>query len=157
MPEEYRVWKEKMDAIEQKRVVQAASQATAEAERLAELRSGNRAARAGPASNSGSGVATSGGSAAAANSVQYASAAEAAEAFKDMLAEKKISTIAKMREVQELCQSDERWDALKTQGEKKQALAEYQVTCPLIAHAPEQMIFIVSVFLIAPPDQALEA
>jgi hypothetical protein len=33
----------------------------------------------------------------------------------------------KMKEVQDLCQSDPRWNALKTAGDKKQALAEYQV------------------------------
>eukprot|EP00128_Syssomonas_multiformis_P015575 Colp12_sorted_trinity150504_noHs@4141 len=31
-----------------------------------------------------------------------------------------------MKEVQDLCQHDVRWEALKSQGEKKQALAEYQ-------------------------------
>ncbi len=39
----------------------------------------------------------------------------------------KVTSIAKMREVQDLCQQDPRWEALKSQGEKKQALAEYQV------------------------------
>ena len=33
----------------------------------------------------------------------------------------------KMKEVIELCQADVRYSALKTGGEKKQALAEYQV------------------------------
>ena len=33
----------------------------------------------------------------------------------------------KMKEVIELCQADIRYSALKTGGEKKQALAEYQV------------------------------
>jgi hypothetical protein len=33
----------------------------------------------------------------------------------------------KMKEVQDLCQSDPRFNALKSGGEKKQALAEYQV------------------------------
>lgn len=135
MPEEYRVWKEKMDAIEQKRAVQAASQAAAEVDRLADLKAGNKGARAGPASGSGGGNAI----AAAVSSVQYASATEAAEAFKDMLAEKKVPTIAKMKEVQDLCQGDERWEALKTQGEKKQALAEYQVSNAFINPCGKQV------------------
>jgi hypothetical protein len=49
------------------------------------------------------------------------------EAFKALLTEKKISTSLKFKEVVELCQDDVRFGALKTAGEKKQALAEYQV------------------------------
>jgi hypothetical protein len=131
MPEEYRVWKEKMDAVEQKRAAQVAALAVAEEERIAAAKLGKAgraaahaavAAGAAAAGNADGGAGSAGGS-----SVQYASAAEAAEAFKELLAEKKVSTLAKMKEVQDLCQNDERWDALKSQGEKKQALAEYQV------------------------------
>ncbi len=56
----------------------------------------------------------------------YASQAEAMEAFKDLLAQKHVSTTAKIKEAQDICQSDPRWDALPTMGEKRQALAEYQ-------------------------------
>ena len=38
-----------------------------------------------------------------------------------------VLTTMKMKEVQDLCQSDPRFNALKSGGEKKQALAEYQV------------------------------
>ena len=49
-----------------------------------------------------------------------------------------MSATAKMREVQDLCQADVRWDALKTMGEKKQALAEYQVRSS--AHTDDYVI-----------------
>lgn len=124
MPEEYRVWKEKMDAVEKKKAEQAVAQQAAEAERVAQLKSGKQS-RSGAASATGAVSADGAGNAAPA--IQYGSAAEAAEAFKDLLAEMKVSTIAKMKEVQDLCQHDARWEALKSQGEKKQALAEYQV------------------------------
>jgi hypothetical protein len=130
MPEEYRVWKEKMDAVEQKRAAQVAALAVAEEERIAAAKlgkAGRAAAHAAVAAGAAAGSADGGAGSAGGSSVQYASAAEAAEAFKELLAEKKVSTLAKMKEVQDLCQNDERWDALKSQGEKKQALAEYQV------------------------------
>lgn len=126
MPEEFRVWKEKMDAIELKKATQVAAKAA-----LAEL-----AASAAPesaqsnnhhSSNGGAGHSTGGRAEVAAPAIVYASQAEAAEAFKELLASMKVSTIAKMKEVQDLCQHDPRWEALKSQGEKKQALAEYQV------------------------------
>lgn len=124
MPEEFRVWKEKMEAVEQKRVAQAAALAVADAERVTEAKMSKHARAAAHAAAAAGASADGGG---AGSGVQYASAAEAAEAFKELLSEKKVSTIAKMKEVQDLCQGDERWEALKSQGEKKQALAEYQV------------------------------
>lgn len=124
MPEEFRVWKELVDAAEQKKLQQAVA----------------RAAEAVDASIAASAAAAEAKSreAAAARSVPavvYATAAEAAEAFKDMLSDMKVTTIAKMKEVQDLCQHDARWEALKSQGEKKQALAEYQVLLSVCAHS----------------------
>ena len=118
MPDEFRVWKELVDAAEQKKLQQAVARAT-------EAADASIAAIAAAAEEAKSREA-----AAAARSVPavvYASPADAAEAFKDLLSEMKVSTIAKMKEVQDLCQHDVRWEALKSQGEKKQALAEYQV------------------------------
>ena len=62
--------------------------------------------------------------------IVYASHAEALEAFHEILNSKKISANAKMKEVLEICESDPRWSSLKilSQGDKKQGLAEYQVT-----------------------------
>lgn len=116
MPEEFRIWKELVDAAEQKKLQQAVA-------RAAEAVDASIAANAAAAEAKNR-------EAAAARSVPvvvYASPADAAEAFKDMLSDMKVTTIAKMKEVQDLCQHDVRWEALKTQGEKKQALAEYQV------------------------------
>lgn len=57
----------------------------------------------------------------------YASEAEAMEAFKAMLAEHKISSTMKWKDVEnQLSGQDPRWDALRTNGQKRQALAEYQ-------------------------------
>lgn len=116
MPEEFRVWKEKMDAIEQKKTIATMNKQIADAERSV---GGNEAKN--------SKLTSEAASASLVPSVVYASATEAAEAFSQLLIDMKVSTTAKMREVQDLCLLDPRWDALKSQGEKKQALAEYQV------------------------------
>jgi hypothetical protein len=153
MPEEYRVWKEKMDAVEKKKAEQAVAQQAVEAERVAQLKSGKQARSA---AGSAAGAASADGAGNAAPAIQYGSAAEAAEAFKDLLAEMKVSTIAKMKEVQDLCQHDARWEALKSQGEKKQALAEYQVG----QHRRSQRLLHVvtdAPFLFNVADQASEA
>jgi hypothetical protein len=56
----------------------------------------------------------------------FASLAEATTAFKTLLFDKDISAILKFKDVQDMCQDEPRWNALKTVGERKQALAEYQ-------------------------------
>lgn len=114
MPEEFRVWKELVDAAEQKKLQQAVT-------RAAEAADASLAASAAEAKNREAAAAR------AVPAVVYSSPQEAAEAFKDLLSDMKVPTIAKMKEVQDLCQQDARWEALKSQGEKKQALAEYQV------------------------------
>ena len=44
-----------------------------------------------------------------------------------------IGSSMKMKEVQEICQKDSRWNALRTAGEKKQSLAINQVTyCTIV-------------------------
>lgn len=70
--------------------------------------------------------------------IVYATHAEALEAFHELLALKKVSANSKMKEVLELCQDDPRWDALKilSQGDKKQGLAEYQVSRPFLIASP---------------------
>lgn len=59
--------------------------------------------------------------------VEYATQADALEAFNTMLDEKKVSSTARSKEVKDLCQDDPRWNALKSSGERNQAIAEYQV------------------------------
>eukprot|EP00981_Chlorochromonas_danica_P001225 scaffold268_cov210-Ochromonas_danica.AAC.20 len=109
MPEEYRLWKEKVDAIEKKK-------------------SGNMSSFTGLAPSRGGkrGIEAVEESTVKTNTPIYATAEEAMEAFHALLLAKGISVTAKMKEVQDLCSKDPRWEALKTQGEKRQALAEYQ-------------------------------
>jgi hypothetical protein len=132
MPEEYRLWKEKVDALEKKQQDQKQLQTEGKQGNATNSNPTDKTfAPMGKLNKSKSTEEISFSANAAAsqeNRVVYASAAEANEAFKELLAHKNISTIAKMKEVQDICQSDPRWDALKTMGEKKQALAEYQVT-----------------------------
>ena len=56
----------------------------------------------------------------------YSSKSEAIAAFKGLLLAKNIQPQTKWNDVLKSCQSDSRWDALDTAGERKQALAEYQ-------------------------------
>ena len=64
-----------------------------------------------------------------------------------------VLTTMKMKEVQDLCQSDPRFNALKSGGEKKQALAEYQVRRPsfipysLSLHLPIHSYIVYPIFL----------
>jgi FF domain len=58
--------------------------------------------------------------------VNYATTAEATEAFYELLDEKKISAVARNKDIKDLCQDDPRWNALKSSGERNQAIAEYQ-------------------------------
>jgi hypothetical protein len=59
--------------------------------------------------------------------IEYATPAEALEAFNALLDDKKVSSTARTKEVKDLCQDDPRWNALKSSGERNQAVAEYQV------------------------------
>ena len=136
MPEEFRIWKEKVDALE-KKLQEEKQQQKAEKGNGGNDKSNNAGSISGNAKSIHSSLSKS-------NSIQnllksksedpikdqkpmYATIAEAMDAFKELLTHKNISTIAKMKEVQDICQQDPRWDALKTMGERKQALAEYQV------------------------------
>lgn len=119
MPEEYRVWKEKVDALEKSKSQKAEGKGNGNSEQDKSKNSRSTANAASSSidnSNSDKKVIPT-----------YATAAEAFEAFKELLQSKNVSATAKMKEAQELCQNDPRWEALRTQGEKKQALAEYQV------------------------------
>lgn len=59
---------------------------------------------------------------------QFSSKVEAIAAFKGLLLAKDIQPTTKWNEVSKACSSDSRWEACEilTQGERKQALAEYQ-------------------------------
>lgn len=126
MPEEFRTWKEKVDALQARKSSQPPSRESNTNTHSHNHPHHNNSNVPNGASNSSSNY-SSQSVTSAEPPVVYASYAEASEAFKELMTEKKVSATAKMREVQDLCQADVRWDALKTMGEKKQALAEYQV------------------------------
>lgn len=117
MPEEYRIWKEKVEAAE-KRLPDPTHSLNRSAS------SSNVGAAQGHGSGSGSNNQKV--SAQSTPKVTYATPAEAMEAFKDMLQHHHITSTAKFKEVQDVCGADPRWEALKTMGEKRQAVAEYQ-------------------------------
>ncbi len=136
MPEEYRLWKEKVEALEKK--LQEEKQQNKVNAAINSISAQGTA----PSQNNHPPLIKSNSTHSLLSKtksedvpqVTYASQAEAAEAFKELLAHKNISTIAKMKEVQDLCQSDPRWEALRTMGERKQALAEYQVIDHILHH-----------------------
>lgn len=128
MPEEFRIWKEKVDAVEAKKTFQPkpikdSLQMVKSNGNLSfiNVSDQNKSADSKESENLKINPPT-------VVLPTYASYADAAEAFKDLLYEKKVSTVAKMKEAQDICQIDVRWEALKSVGEKKQALAEYQVS-----------------------------
>lgn len=134
MPEEFKVWKERLAAIEQAKQFQLnnsnlAINPIANKQLSIDINTSSAPSTLNqPTPTSISQASTPATTKSNVPAIQYASLAEAQEAFKELLASKNVSSTAKMKEVQDMCQSDPRWDALRTQGEKKQALAEYQVS-----------------------------
>lgn len=129
MPPEFKEWKEKVDAAEKRQLeladkgkdtVAKGGRESASVEQPVRQQAAPRLAK--PAS------------VAAVKDdrpeVVYASQAEAVAAFKALLFECGVSHSSRFKDVQEACSGDVRWGALKTSGEKKQALAEYQVRMP---------------------------
>lgn len=108
MPEEFRLWKEKMDEVDRrKKSADSSKQATAPSRVKKNIDSAIVVPK---------------------TVIKYASHSDAIAAFNDMLTNKKITSSAKMKEVIDICQNDPRWNALPSQGEKKQTIAEYQVS-----------------------------
>jgi hypothetical protein len=165
MPEEFRIWKEKIDTIEKKKMLALQQQQQQQqqvgfgyppgmtevtvvaggpapqppyprdAPPSAAKGASNGSATA--ASGTAGGFSAAGGGAnkqavAVVPPVVYATHEAAVEAFKELLAAKRVSITAKVKEMQDLCADDPRWDALKSMGDKKQALAEYQVSICLL-------------------------
>jgi hypothetical protein len=145
VPEEFRVWKERVDAIEKKKLLAlqppaqhslqpppAIFTAPVAASPLAAVEVREEVPAQAPAV-----VAPAGGRRKKGDEDDeekpkpvapvYANQEERVTAFKDLLTEKRVLVTSKMKEVIELCSEDVRFSALKTGGEKKQALAEYQV------------------------------
>lgn len=142
IPDEYRIWKEQMDEIEKKKKSGGSQSMPAlkrvESNPTLPQNNNNNSNQNNYQSSTTTGISqgnkatsqTTKDNQKVVNTVVYATAAEAIEAFKQLLTDKHISTLAKMKEVQDHCSHDPRWEALKTTGEKKQALAEYQVSPP---------------------------
>jgi hypothetical protein len=118
MPEDYRLWKERIDAVEKKKMLGISSTKT-ETSLQTSVNTNGRNVIANKSENERLLNETP--------ILIFANAVEAQEVFKDMLASYKVSTTAKLKEVQDLCQNDSRWEVIKAQGDKKQCLAEYQV------------------------------
>lgn len=149
MPEEYRVWRQQMDAVEAKKAADLA------AKKAGGAAPGNGQAPAAGAEGRGDGAAAGTGAAttsaapadkdAAPESrrsakeakeaarmeplLTFASKADAIEAFKVLMKERDVSTVLKMKDVGTLLIKDHKWlsvNAALNAGEKNQALAEYQ-------------------------------
>ena len=58
--------------------------------------------------------------------IVYSTKEDAKAAFINLLSDKNISSSLKFSQVSDICQNDPRWNALKSIGEKKQNIAEYQ-------------------------------
>ena len=150
-PEEYVTWKARTDQVELKAkaaLVASASAAASSASSAAAAASssnGSSAGTGGMTTTMGSyqlsdGAIDTGSTSASNGSNQrtssskgddmviptFATKVEAVAAFKALLEEKKITVTASIRVVTEACQCDGRWFALRTSGERKQALTEYQ-------------------------------
>jgi pre-mRNA-processing factor 40 len=141
MPEDFRLWKERIEAIERKRSAPATAAAAPSVEPAP-----SASAAVATAPSQLPGIATSARTTSQTQSrrqataqgagsdddeatvLAYSTREEAMDAFKALLAEKKVPTSMRFKEVMDLCQDDVRFNALKSAGEKKQALAEYQVT-----------------------------
>jgi hypothetical protein len=133
MPEEYRIWKEKVDTLTAKQQLEKSSSYSSSfgSGGNNNTNSGNNQVHKSNSSQSLSLRTKSTDDMSVASlelpKISYANPTEALEAFKELLAGKNISAVAKYKEVQDWCSSDPRWNALSSAGEKKQALSEYQV------------------------------
>jgi hypothetical protein len=146
MPDEYRIWKERMDAIEAKR---AAAIITAETNKhLGKTDDSNLLSQSGARNNSNNNTNNSNSLNSSVKDITddnlkpskqskiiteseddqpiYLTKEEAKQAFVSLLNEKQIGSSLRLKEVQDICEGDKRWNALKG-GERKQELAEYQV------------------------------
>ncbi len=138
MPDEFRIWREKIEAVEAKKKLgmQSAPGASSSGGGLDQTAKGSSLSstvdNANPLLTRSQPHRKGEQDVAAEAPLVFNSISEAQEAFKGLLAAKGVSTTAKMKEVQDLCSSDPRWEALRNQGDKKQCLAEYQVSIILM-------------------------
>jgi pre-mRNA-processing factor 40 len=145
MPEEYKIWKEKVEALEQGKHQPAPSVAQPVATQASPVhtvtlpqpqpevvqKSRVQVTRAESATPSQKPTAQAKSAEPEAQPEEkpvpkYNSKEEAEEAFKQMLNDLGVPSTFKWKEVIDMCSKDERWEAFRTTGQKKQALAEYQ-------------------------------
>ena len=115
MPEEYRIWSERVEAAAKKKKTVS----------IAEEGNGTHS---GKTKHQKKAMAAAKAEEDAANEpeIVYSTREEAVNAFKSLLTDKGIPSAMKFKEVQEICSSDRRWNAIKSAGDRKQNLAEYQ-------------------------------
>lgn len=125
MPDEFRSWQEKISSIEKKKATGVAAGKSDllmhNVSRISHTENRNFRTIETSFKNSDDVLSSS------TPELTFATNEDAQDSFKSMLSHYKVSTTAKLKEVQDQCQSDPRWDVIKSQGEKKQCLAEYQV------------------------------
>jgi hypothetical protein len=127
MPEEYRIWKEKIEVVEKKKLL---AQEQSKKSHQTSLQSGR-----GDIHHDSSSI-RSIDNGKRHNEVVveketeplpvYKSKEEAIDAFKSLLVDSNISSTAAWREVEDICSGDIRWQAVIKIGVRKQALAEYK-------------------------------
>ena len=118
-PEEFRLWKERMDALNKKPVVAPPPPPSIA---LASSKSmGGEVSTTEPKRS----VSKKHVEVEAEPEIVYGSREEAVAAFTAMLQDSGVTSSMKMKDVQDACEKDRRWNALKG-GDKKQCLAEYQ-------------------------------
>ena len=123
MPEEYKIWYQKVEAASRKRPGLDNSLSNLVAS-PGELPDAVRAVQ--KPSDKEARVKESDTSANSQAVIEFSSRDDAMAAFRKLLEDKNIPSTMKFKEVQEICSNDNRWNALKTVGERKQTLAEYQ-------------------------------
>lgn len=142
MPEEFKIWKERVENAIARKAANATSSlsgplvntsaslstdsATASVSRAADAVTDKHVDTASEARRAARPVKSTDAGGDDGDDPIYATKEEAREAFLALLDDKHITSSMRMKEVQDLCHTDKRWNALKG-GDKKQELAEYQV------------------------------
>jgi hypothetical protein len=133
MPEEFRQWKESVDAaVARRKALLLQQQQTASQQASAPASSASAPSQSREHTKQSSehrkhhSQPTPAAEVPTPEPVTYATPEAASEAFRSLLEEFQVTSAMKFKEVQELCSHDQRWSAHKTTGEKKQNLAEFQ-------------------------------
>ena len=134
VPEEYREWKERVDAaVERRKIALGGAQGsqqkkseTPKANEKATAQFGEGAAAEHVPSQQQVKPTSAKVQVVEEEVVTYASEKEAVAAFKQLLADHEVTSVMKFKDVQDLCSKESRWNACKSVGARKQALSEYQ-------------------------------